>query len=110
MKPPAPSEGDTTLYRALDRGLGFETTMGNVLTLTPPLITTREDMERALGILDACLGEVEQAQRVFRYSDRAWRQRRLFRRLREEGACSKHVTDERKWLRRREPARRRENT
>ena len=48
--------------------------------------------------------------RVFRYSDRAWRQRRLFRRLREEGACSKHVTDERKWLKRREPARRRENT
>ena len=50
------------------------------------------------------------AERVFRYSDRAWRQRRLFRRLREEGACSKHVTDERKWLKRREPARRRENT
>ena len=50
------------------------------------------------------------AERVFGYSDRAWRQRRLFRRLREEGACSKHVTDERKWLRRREPARRRENT
>jgi 4-aminobutyrate aminotransferase-like enzyme len=31
--------------------------MGNVLTLTPPLITTREQMDAALDILDACLAE-----------------------------------------------------
>jgi 4-aminobutyrate aminotransferase-like enzyme len=31
--------------------------MGNVLTLTPPLVTTREQMDRALDILDDCLAE-----------------------------------------------------
>ena len=29
------------MYRALERGLSFKTTFGNVLTLTPPLTTTR---------------------------------------------------------------------
>ncbi len=33
--------------------------MGNVLTLTPPLITTGRDMDRALDILDEALGEEE---------------------------------------------------
>ena len=41
--------------RALSRGLSFKTTMGNVLTLTPPLITTREQMGQALDILEQCL-------------------------------------------------------
>jgi 4-aminobutyrate aminotransferase len=45
------------LYRALSRGLSFKTTMGNVLTLTPPLITTAAQMDAALDILDTCLNE-----------------------------------------------------
>lgn len=54
------SAGDVAervLYRALSRGLSFKTTMGNVLTLTPPLITTAAQMDEALDILDACLAE-----------------------------------------------------
>lgn len=47
------------MYQALDRGLGFKTAMGNVLTLTPPLVITDAQMDAALEILDACLGEVE---------------------------------------------------
>jgi 4-aminobutyrate aminotransferase len=43
------------LYRALSRGLSFKTTMGNVLTLTPPLVTTLAQMDQALDILDDCL-------------------------------------------------------
>ena len=43
------------IYRALSRGLSFKTTMGNVLTLTPPLITTITQMDAALDILEACL-------------------------------------------------------
>jgi 4-aminobutyrate aminotransferase-like enzyme len=31
--------------------------MGNVLTLTPPLVTTPADMDAALGILEECLAE-----------------------------------------------------
>jgi 4-aminobutyrate aminotransferase len=58
-KEPADRAAEAVLYRALDRGLSVKTTMGNVLTLTPPLVTTREEMERALSIIDTCIGEVE---------------------------------------------------
>jgi len=54
-KTPAPDAAERVLYAALSRGLSFKTTMGNVLTLTPPLITTRAQMGQALDILDACL-------------------------------------------------------
>ena len=35
---------EATMYAALDRGLSFKTTMGNVLTLTPPLTITEDEM------------------------------------------------------------------
>ena len=54
---PARAAAERVLYRSLARGLSFKTTMGNVLTLTPPLTLTDADMDRALDILDACLGE-----------------------------------------------------
>lgn len=56
---PAPDEADAVLYEALTRGLSFKTTMGNVLTLTPPLIVTSTQMDRALDILDESLTVVE---------------------------------------------------
>ena len=58
-KEPAVDAAEAVLYRALGRQLSFKTTMGNVLTLTPPLTITAAEMELALGILDACIGEVE---------------------------------------------------
>jgi 4-aminobutyrate aminotransferase len=54
-KAPAFEAAERILYRALSKGLSFKTTMGNVLTLTPPLVTTREQMDAALDILDECL-------------------------------------------------------
>ncbi len=57
-KTPASDIAERVLYAALSRGLSFKTTMGNVLTLTPPLITTIEQMGQALEILDGCLSEV----------------------------------------------------
>lgn len=51
---------DKVLYKALDRGLSFKTTMGNVLTFTPPLITTKAQMEQAMSIVADCIFEVEQ--------------------------------------------------
>ncbi len=57
-KEPAAEAAEEVLYRALDRGLSFKTTMGNVLTLSPPLNVTDDEMNEALGIIDACLGEV----------------------------------------------------
>jgi 4-aminobutyrate aminotransferase len=52
---PDPALAERILYAALDRGLSFKTTMGNVLTLTPALVTTVADMDRALDILEECL-------------------------------------------------------
>ena len=60
-KSAAADAAERVLYRALSRGLSFKTTMGNVLTLTPPLIITREQMDEALEILDACLAEEPRA-------------------------------------------------
>ncbi len=46
---------EAVLYRALDRGLSFKTTMGNVLTLTPPLTVTEAEMMSALDILEEAI-------------------------------------------------------
>ena len=56
-KRPARAAAERVLYRALSRGLSFKTTMGNVLTLTPPLTLTDAELDRALDILEACLAE-----------------------------------------------------
>ncbi len=60
-KTPAADAAERVLYRALSRGLSFKTTMGNVLTLTPPLIVTQAQMDEALDILDQCLADEAQA-------------------------------------------------
>jgi 4-aminobutyrate aminotransferase len=43
---------DAILYQCLERGLSFKTTMGNVLTFTPPLVTTAGQMHQAMDILE----------------------------------------------------------
>jgi 4-aminobutyrate aminotransferase len=54
---PAVDAAERVLYRALDRGLNFKLTMGSIITLTPALTITRDEMDRALSILDDCLAE-----------------------------------------------------
>ncbi len=54
----ATNQAEAVMYRALSKGLSFKLTMGNVITLTPPLTITREEMARALDILDDCLDKV----------------------------------------------------
>ena len=56
---PAPEQAEAVMYAALSRGLSFKITMGNVITLAPPLTISDEEMDRALGILDDCLTEIE---------------------------------------------------
>ncbi|MFQ5785340.1 MAG: aspartate aminotransferase family protein [Alphaproteobacteria bacterium] len=56
-KAPAIDAAESVFYRALDKGLSFKLTMGNVVTLTPPLIIGDAEMDAALDILDACLCE-----------------------------------------------------
>jgi (R)-1-hydroxy-2-aminoethylphosphonate ammonia-lyase len=55
---PANEAAEEAFYRALERGLSFKVSMGNVLTLSPPLTIARDDLDRALDILDESLGEV----------------------------------------------------
>lgn len=54
-KTPANKAAEKVMYLALDRGLSFKTSFGNVLTLTPPLTTTQAEMDRAIDILDECV-------------------------------------------------------
>jgi 4-aminobutyrate aminotransferase len=58
-KTPAVDASERVFYAALNRGLGLKVTMGNVLTLSPPLIITMAEMDRAIGIIDEVLGEFE---------------------------------------------------
>lgn len=55
----ADEEAERIMYRALDLGLSFKLTMGSILTLMPPLIIERAELDRAIDILDQCLSEVE---------------------------------------------------
>ena len=45
------------MYRALAKGLSFKITMGKILLLVPALTITREEMDRALAILEECITE-----------------------------------------------------
>ncbi len=55
---PAGEAAEQVFYRALERGLSFKISMGNVLTLGPPLTISRDELDRALDILDESLGGV----------------------------------------------------
>jgi 4-aminobutyrate aminotransferase len=46
---------ERVMYLALERGLSFKVTMGNILTLTPPLTITRAELDQALDIIEQCL-------------------------------------------------------
>ena len=56
---PAAEAAERVMYRALEKGLSFKVTMENILTLTPPLTITQQEMARALNIIGACIAEVE---------------------------------------------------
>src|SRR5712671_879601 len=51
----ASDEAERVMYRALEKGLSFKVSMGNVLTLTPPLTISRKQIDRALDIIEECL-------------------------------------------------------
>lgn len=55
---PATDEAEQVLYASLRRGLNFKVTLGNILTLTPPLTISVAELDRAIAILDEALSEV----------------------------------------------------
>ncbi len=60
-KEPATDAAEEVMYKALGKGLSFKVTMGNIITLTPPLTITKQEMDKALDILDECLKDVAKA-------------------------------------------------
>jgi 4-aminobutyrate aminotransferase len=54
----ATDEAEAVMYAALTKGLSFKLSMGNILTLTPALTITQNEMDKALDIIEACLAEV----------------------------------------------------
>jgi 4-aminobutyrate aminotransferase len=55
---PAVAEAEQVMYECLKRELSFKVTMGNVLTLTPALTITKEELDRAFAILEAAIAKV----------------------------------------------------
>lgn len=53
----ATEEAERVMYDALGQGLSFKLTMGNILTLTPPLTITEAEMDRALDIIESRLNK-----------------------------------------------------
>ena len=53
-----PDDAERVLYDCLANGLSFKVSAGTVLTLTPPLTITNEQMAEAIAILDAALGRL----------------------------------------------------
>ena len=60
-KEPANDLAEEVFYRCLDKGLSFKITMGNSLTFTPPLVTSLEQLDEALGIVETSIGEAGRA-------------------------------------------------
>jgi len=52
---PARALAERIYYRCLDEGLSFKISQGNVLTLSPPLVISRADLDRALDIVEAAV-------------------------------------------------------
>ena len=51
MKAPGRAAAERIYYRCLEAGLSFKISAGCVLTLSPPLVIDRADLDRALGIV-----------------------------------------------------------
>ncbi|MCW5962799.1 MAG: aspartate aminotransferase family protein [Bryobacterales bacterium] len=54
---PACDAAERIMYRCLELGLSFKVSMGNVLTLTPPLTITDEEMRFALNAITVAVSE-----------------------------------------------------
>lgn len=57
----ASDAAESVMYGSLERGLSFKVSMGNILTLTPPLIISEAEMSRALDIIEECLSTLRKS-------------------------------------------------
>jgi 4-aminobutyrate aminotransferase len=59
IRTPAAAAAENVMYASLARGLSFKVSQGSFLTLNPPLTVEPAELDAAIDILDAALGEVE---------------------------------------------------
>ncbi|TDR70602.1 4-aminobutyrate aminotransferase [Photobacterium lutimaris] len=52
-------ESEQVMYRCLELGMSFKVSQGNVLQLSPPLIIERDDLVRAMDIVEQAISEVQ---------------------------------------------------
>ena len=55
----ASDEAEKVMYESLSRGLSFKLTMGNIISLTPALTITQDEMDQALAVIEASIAQVE---------------------------------------------------
>lgn len=55
----AVEEAEIVMFKCMEKGLAFKTMEGNIITLRPSLVITREQMDKALDIIGEAIGEVE---------------------------------------------------
>jgi 4-aminobutyrate aminotransferase len=55
----ASEEAEAVMYGALSKGVSFKLTMGNIISLTPALTITKDEMNKALDIIEDSITEVE---------------------------------------------------
>jgi len=55
----AVEEAEMIMFKCLEKGLSFKTIDGNIITLRPSLVINKEEMDKALQIIDESLSEVE---------------------------------------------------
>lgn len=51
-------ETEKIMYKCMEKGLSFKVSSGNVITLTPPLIISEEEIMEAMDILESSIKEV----------------------------------------------------
>ncbi|MFC4303782.1 aspartate aminotransferase family protein [Cohnella boryungensis] len=49
---------EKVMYQCMENGLSFKVSNGNVITLVPPLITTQQELEKALTIIEEAIVNV----------------------------------------------------
>lgn len=59
-KEKASEESERVMYSALRKGMSFKISQGNVITLSPPLIISKEEIDKAVNILKESLEELKQ--------------------------------------------------
>jgi 4-aminobutyrate aminotransferase len=47
------------MFKCMEKGVAFKTIDGNMITLRPALVITREEMDGALDVIEGAIGEVE---------------------------------------------------